>query len=202
MKLLEAGYAVTSLDASGAFVERLRRRLHESRQDADAPALVGDICEMPFADSRFDGVVCGEVLEHLDNDLAAVREIARVLCPDGILVASVPANPWSYDWVDHWAGHRRRYTAEGLGELMAAAGLDGVEVIAWGFPLTGLYHRIVYRRVLRRRLERAATGASRERAGPPKLLQQVARSAFEVDSLFLGRRPGYFGFLAVARRAG
>jgi SAM-dependent methyltransferase len=145
-------------------------------------------------------VTCGEVLEHLDDDRAAVREIARVLRPGGVLVASVPANPWRYDWVDHWVGHRRRYTRDGFEQLMALAGLERIEVIPWGFPLSGLYHRVVYERMVRRRIESPIPGKLAEGAGSSLLLRRLTRAALELDTLFLGRRPGYFGLLATAHR--
>jgi SAM-dependent methyltransferase len=160
---------------------------------------LADLHELRFEAGAFDAIVCGEVLEHLDDDQTAVREFARVLKPGGVVVASVPANPWRYDWSDHWAGHRRRYTAAGLAERFTAAGFADVDVTDYGFPLLGLYHRQVYRRMLKRRLERdgsdlgAPTGAMR-RVAP------LLRAAFELDTLFMGRRPGYFGLLASARR--
>ena len=40
-------------------------------------------------------------------------ELARVLRPGGLLLVTVPANPYRYDWTDRWAGHRRRYTVRG-----------------------------------------------------------------------------------------
>jgi hypothetical protein len=83
---------------------------------------------------------------------------------------------------------------------MRAAGFEDVRVQGWGFPLTGLYHRQVYRRALRRRLE---AGGGRAVGGPPpRLLARALRAALEVDSAFVGRRPGYHGLLAVARRHG
>ena len=122
LALMDKGCHVTSLDASAAFVESLATRLRELHPDAEPAVLVGDVGEMPFEDADFDVVVCGEVLEHLEDDRGAVGELARVLRPGGSLVVSVPANPWRYDWVDHWAGHRRRYTEDGLVDLMLGAG--------------------------------------------------------------------------------
>jgi SAM-dependent methyltransferase len=200
LRLLEEGRQVTSLDASEPFIRRLAAQVREQHPGVDSPALVGDVCDLPFADREFDAVLCGEVLEHLDDDHAAVSEIARVLRPGGVLVASVPANPLRYDWVDHWAGHRRRYTAEGLHDLVEAGGFEGVEVIAWGFPLTGLYHRVIYERALRRRLKRASPDAGDGARGPSRWLVRIARAALELDTLFLGRRPGYLGFLVTAQR--
>ena len=149
----------------------------------------------------FDGAVCGEVLEHLEDDRTAMGEIARVLAPGGVLVATVPANPWRYDWLDHWAGHQRRYTPEGMGAKLREAGFDEVVVEPWGFPLTGLYHRKLFMPVLRRRLEAAG---GKPPGAPGKGLRPLfplVRAALELDSLFIGRRPGYFGLIARARKA-
>lgn len=201
LKLLSKGCEVTSLDTSEGFIDELADRVRESHPDRRAPVVVGDLGAMPFGDAEFDAVTCGEVLEHLDDDRLAVREIARVLRPGGVLVASVPANPWRYDWFDHWVGHRRRYTPEGVAELMSGAGLERVDVISWGFPLTGLYHRLVYERLLRRRVIAARAGTPPTNA-PPRWLVRLARAAFDIDTLFLRRRPGYFGLLVVARKPG
>jgi hypothetical protein len=116
-----------------------------------------------------------------------------------VLAVSVPANPWRYDWTDRWAGHERRYTEEALRSLLRDAGLTDVDVTSYGFPLTGLYHRQVYRRMLRRRLE-SDGGDLGAPAGAARLLAPVLRAAFQIDTLFLGRFPGYFGLLATARR--
>jgi SAM-dependent methyltransferase len=200
LKLIDAGCEVASVDSSTAFVERLREILAERYPGRSPPVEVGDLLGLRFEDGAFDGVVCGEVLEHLDDDAQAAREFARVLRPGGVVVATVPANPWRYDWFDHWVGHRRRYTPEGLSGVLGEAGFADVEVASWGFPLTGLYHRKVYERLLRRRLSDGEAGP----VAPPRRLVQrllpLLRAVFELDSLFLGRRPGYFGLLATARK--
>jgi SAM-dependent methyltransferase len=159
----------------------------------------GDLHALGFGDDAFDGAACGEVLEHLEDDGAALRELRRVLVPGGALVASVPADPRRYDWVDRWAGHRRRYTAPGLAERLREAGFDEVAVTAWGFPLTGLYERAVYKPALRRRLA-ASDGGPPAPPGPvARALAPAVRAALEVDTLFLGRRPGWLGLIATAR---
>jgi SAM-dependent methyltransferase len=193
LRLLDAGYGVTSVDASEAFVERVRRLVG----DRGAVELA-DLHALRFEAGAFDAIVCGEVLEHLDDDQTAVREFARVLKPGGVVLASVPANPWRYDWVDHWAGHRRRYTASGLAERFSAAGFVEVDVTDYGFPLLGLYHRQVYRRMLKRRLKRDG-GDVGAPTGAMKRVAPLVRAAFELDTLFMGRRAGYFGLIASAR---
>lgn len=199
LKLVDAGLRVTSTDASAELCEWTREALRRRGAAEGNPVVAGDLQRLDLPDASFDAVVCAEVLEHLDDDAAALARIARVLRPGGLLVVTVPANPYRYDWTDHWAGHRRRYTAEMLAERLAAAGFTGARVEGWGFPLTGLYHRQVYRRVLRRRL--AAGGGRAAGGAPPRLLSRLVRAALEIDTAFIGRRPGYHGLLAVARRA-
>lgn len=83
----------------------------------------GDAARLPFADAAFDAATALDVLEHLDDDDAALRGIARALRPGGVLVVNVPAAPrlWSY-W-DEAAGHRRRYAARRLRARLEGAGL-------------------------------------------------------------------------------
>lgn len=205
LELLERGLEVTSVDASETFVAHVRALVTARFGHLDpAPVVeVGDLHALRFADESFDAAVCGEVLEHLDDDAGAARELRRVLAPGGILVASVPANPHRYDWVDRWAGHRRRYTSGDLQTLLRDAGFADVRVTSWGFPVTGLYHRWVYRPLLRRRLARPAppTPPAAATAPPaPGLAHRAARRAFELDTRFMGRMPGWFGLIAEARR--
>lgn len=49
-----------------------------------------DIRDLPFADASFDLVVCAHVLEHVDDDQAALSELRRVLRPDGVALVMVP----------------------------------------------------------------------------------------------------------------
>lgn len=200
LKLVDAGLSVTSVDASAELCDWVRAALAARGPAAVAanPVMTGDLQSLDLPDADFDAVVCAEVLEHLDDDAAALAELARVLRPGGLLVVTVPANPFRYDWTDQWAGHRRRYTVDMLRSRLEDAGFPDPVVQGWGFPFTGLYHRQVYRRALRRRL---AAGDGRAAGGaPPRLAARAIRAVLEVDSAFIGRRPGYHGLLAVARR--
>ena len=200
LRLAALGLEVTSVDASPAFVERLEGILAAGHPGRRLPVERGDLHDLGYADGSFDAVVCGEVLEHLQHDRRAIAELRRVLAPGGVLVASVPANPWRYDWFDHWAGHCRRYTPEGLGARLQDAGFAEGRVTPWGFPLTGLFHRHVFMPMLRRRITSGGGGPGT----PPAWARAafpVVRAVLEVDTLFQGRAPGWFGLIAWARTA-
>lgn len=90
-------------------------RTHDARLRADA-------AHLPFGDASFDLVVALDVLEHLDDDRAAVRELRRVLRPGGTLVVFVPALELLWGLQDDVSHHRRRYRRAELGEIIASAG--------------------------------------------------------------------------------
>ena len=76
--------------------------------------IVSDICAIPQPAASFGAVLCVEVLEHVPDPVAAVRELARVLAPGGALILTAPAaslshmSPYYYvsgysrNWYEHW----------------------------------------------------------------------------------------------------
>lgn len=79
--------------------------------------------DLPFADASFDGLVALNLLEHLPDDGAALREFARVLRPGGSALVVVPSNPRLYDYYDAHLMHERRYARGELAEKARGAGL-------------------------------------------------------------------------------
>jgi SAM-dependent methyltransferase len=91
-----------------------RRRGHEVAQ---AP-----VETIPFDDASFDLVTCLDVIEHTDDDVAALRELRRVARAGSPLVVSVPAHPRLWSYHDVVNGHRRRYTRRTLRAAVEAGG--------------------------------------------------------------------------------
>jgi SAM-dependent methyltransferase len=185
-KLAELGYDVTSTDVSPEAVDLLRER-------TSAPVVEADLTALPFAQATFDAVVLGEVLEHVEDDRRALAEVARVLRPEGVLALSVPANPKLYGPSDVWAGHVRRYTRPELLEACAAAGFVVRRCVAWGFPMSRLYHRHLYERYLDRR----GPARPERRHGP---FIALVGGLLQLDRLFVGVERGALGYLALAIR--
>jgi SAM-dependent methyltransferase len=95
--------------------------------------LRGDATRLPFADNSFDAVITSEVLEHIQDDVAALAEMVRVLRPRGRFAATVPSwLPETINWKlsDEYhapeavGGHVRIYTATELRAKLRSAGLD------------------------------------------------------------------------------
>ena len=50
----------------------------------------GDICNLPFSENQFDFILCNHVLEHVNDDIAAMLELFRVLKKNGVAILQVP----------------------------------------------------------------------------------------------------------------
>lgn len=80
--------------------------------------IVADLTSLPFKDSSFDCVFCFDVLEHIENDLLAVKQIVSMLKPGGLFVLSVPLRPEFFNYYDEYFGHYRKYDIRGLFKLL------------------------------------------------------------------------------------
>lgn len=76
------------------------------------------------ASKSFDLAVCQNVLEHIDDDGAALRAMRDALRPGGRLLLNVPAGPRLFGALDDAYGHWRRYTTSDLGDVVSAAGFE------------------------------------------------------------------------------
>lgn len=187
-RLIAMGFDVTSTDLSEAALDVLRDRTKANVVRADATRL-------PFDDRAFDAVVLGEVLEHLEDDDAALREARRVLAPSGVVAISVPRNPAWFARSDEWAGHVRRYLRDPLIELVEGAGFAVLQCLPWGFPISALYHRTAYELAVRRRSSAADTAV-------PRPAISLLRALLRIDRVFVGVERGALGYVVIATSLG
>jgi SAM-dependent methyltransferase len=82
----------------------------------------GSVLQMPFAAASFDLAVCLDVIEHLEDDRSALRELRRVLAPGGALLVTVPAYQWLWSGHDEINHHHRRYNRTSLQRAAREAG--------------------------------------------------------------------------------
>jgi ubiquinone/menaquinone biosynthesis C-methylase UbiE len=159
-----AGGRFVGLDFQQERLDEIRdKRIGEGRLDL----VRGSAMRLPFADNTFDHIVCSEVLEHLTDDRAAVRELFRVLKPGGNLVITVPsANfPLTWDppnwvlkrltagrvqlrgerpWSGIWYGHERLYAPEDLRGLLTGAGFGIAEERGLAHVTPPFAHLLLY----------------------------------------------------------
>ncbi|MBK5969024.1 MULTISPECIES: class I SAM-dependent methyltransferase [Thiorhodovibrio] len=102
---------------------------------------------LPFAGRQFDLIGLFDVLEHVQDDQAALATVRARLAPGGIAILTVPAYAWLYGDHDRAHGHYRRYTAASLRQKAQAAGLQPVRI---GYFNTLLFAPIAIARLLAR----------------------------------------------------
>jgi SAM-dependent methyltransferase len=131
---------VTGLEIADASV-------HWARNRGIGEVVQGSITEAPFPDDRFDFAVCLDVLEHIDDEVHALRELRRVMRPGGTLLVTVPAyqSLWSeHDVINH---HKRRYTRKTLSAVAERAGWETARTTYFNGCLLPV--AIVHRRLAR-----------------------------------------------------
>ena len=131
------GASVVALDAGPDEVAQVRATLGamvdagELAPDDPATAVQGNALALPFGDATFDRVIASEVLEHIPDDTAAMRELARVLKPGGAMAVTVPrCVPEAVNWAlsdeyhDTPGGHVRIYRRSTLERRLRSVGLE------------------------------------------------------------------------------
>lgn len=97
------------------------------------PLLQMDLLQCPLKEQQFDAVVALNVLEHIEDDMKALKNMARLLKPGGILILEVPQGPNLYDYYDFHLRHFRRYSKNELLVKIVASGLQLQQINFLGF---------------------------------------------------------------------
>jgi SAM-dependent methyltransferase len=124
-RLLSHADYVCALEPNPACFESLRRSLEGEPRFECRRWRIED-CDLQFMTSRdIDTVVCVNVLEHLQDDVQALKQLrTMVYGPAGRLVLVVPAVPAAYGSIDAALGHYRRYSRLGLRSVLVQAGFS------------------------------------------------------------------------------
>src|SRR5579862_4437341 len=89
-----------------------------------ASVAVGLVTALPFADASFDLVCALDIVEHVDDERAALRELTRVAKLGAVILLSVPLHPERWNAFDDFVGHRRRYEPSRLAPTLTSHGLE------------------------------------------------------------------------------
>lgn len=124
----------------------------------------GSLYNIPYPAATFDKVILSEVLEHIPDDVHALREVARVIRPGGLIAITVPHANYPFWWdpinktletlfkthirrgllAGIWANHVRLYTREQLQSAVLSAGLEIVKERSFTHHCFPFIHNIVY----------------------------------------------------------
>ncbi|QDU83323.1 putative S-adenosylmethionine-dependent methyltransferase/MSMEI_2290 [Planctomycetes bacterium Pla163] len=176
---------VTALDLSDVSLARCRAA-------GDNDQVLADATVAPFKSNTFDLVCALDVLEHIDDDRAALVQIERVLRPGGLFLFSVPAFGFLWGRQDVLSHHKRRYAKSELRQRVTATGLE-IEHLTYFNTL--LFPPIAAVRVLMRpMLERSvAKGGSDLSVKLPLGLDQVLYQSFACERGWVTRHSLPFG---------
>lgn len=78
--------------------------------------------QLPYQNHFFDIITCLDVLEHISDDVRALKKMRRVLKSDGYLIIFVPACPYLWSELDVRSHHKRRYTYQRLYQVLQDSG--------------------------------------------------------------------------------
>ena len=171
--------SVDALENAPVALEFLRRR-------PGVNVVVGELPNAELPSATYKIVTALDVLEHIEDDRAALGDMARVLVPGGHLLLTVPAHPWLWTNFDEACHHFRRYRPSELEALVRDVGLE----IRFSSPFqTLLFPLFVVDRLTHRVVPRRA-----EVTVPPRPLNRILEAVFSIESLWLTRgRSAPFG---------
>jgi len=183
--------AVTGVELSETSVALARER-------QCGEVVAGSVLEMPFPDHSFELAVSLDVIEHLEDDLTALREMRRTVAPGGALLVTVPAYQWLWSGHDEINHHHRRYTRRSLQHVAEQAG--------WRQARTTYFNSLLLPvAILLRVLDRVntkTTESSLDLWVPPEPLNWVLERPLALEAAMIkrgGRIPAGLSLLAVFR---
>lgn len=182
---------VTGVELSGTSVGLARER-------GVGEVLEGSVMDMPFDEGAFDLTVSLDVIEHLEDDVGALRELRRVTRLGGALLVTVPAYQWLWSGHDVVNQHHRRYSRR---TLLAAA-----ESAGWRLESSAHFNSLLLpAAILLRALERfkpSTTKSSLDLWIPPAPFNWALRQPLNLEAAVIGRGgsiPAGLSLLAVFR---
>lgn len=175
MEFLENYGKVTGLDSS-------EEMLNYCKEKGITNVVSGRAQQLPFPENSFDCVVALDVLEHIEDDSSAIKEIRRVLKNGGAVLITVPAMPWLYGDFDKLAGHARRYSKQELEKKLEEAGFSPVRMTYFN---TFLFVPIVIVRKIKTLLSPIIPFSAQELDYAPGWMNKVLQTLFGFESILL-----------------
>ena len=158
----------------------------------------GSVLDMPFESGSFDLAASLDVIEHLEDDLGALRELRRVVTPGGCLLVTVPAYQWLWSGHDEVNHHHRRYTRRSLRVVGEQAGWKQVRTTYFNSLLLPV--AMVLR--IMDRFSRKTTESSLDLWVPPQPLNWLMERPLALEAALIargGRIPVGLSLLSVFR---
>ncbi len=125
---------LTCLEPASEYRQYLSKRLKDHQNTRIVASLLEECSEDEVPPGSMDTVVCLNVLEHIEDDVGALKAMAKALSSKGRVVIVVPALQMIYGEMDKAMGHCRRYSKGQLAARMQDAGLKVIHGRYFNFP--------------------------------------------------------------------
>lgn len=136
--LIKQGFKGEAIDISQKSIEDLKKDLG----DHTNVIIKKDSIFTYRTKKKYDLISAFEVLEHIKDDVGAIRRIYSLLNPGGKFLVSIPARMKEWTNIDVIKGHYRRYEREELYKKLKEAGFRKIHIVDYGFPLLTFLRRI------------------------------------------------------------
>ncbi len=136
-RIAKIGLTGDIFDISEESVKRAKDLIRERRVDKKLNVYNTDPLALKTT-SRYGLVVMLEVLEHIEDDKAALSKVNSFLKPGGFFLISVPAKGTFWGADDELAGHFRRYDKEELEHALEQSGFKILKIYSYGFPFLNI----------------------------------------------------------------
>jgi len=123
-RLTEVADSVLGIEPNAHCAGLVREAMRDDAKFSLRTCHLEDCDPSELASHRFDTVFCVNVLEHIEDDLAALRAFREALQPAGKVLVWVPAVQAAYGPLDAELGHYRRYSKASLAKAFTSAGLE------------------------------------------------------------------------------
>lgn len=176
--LLNRGLQGDSIDISKEAVKFMRQRLQGIKGINIRKA---DIFTYQ-SPKKYNAIFCFETLEHIEDDVGALKKIHQLLKFNGVFMMSVPAHMSEWDKMDEIKGHYRRYEKKELLRKLKKAGFVTKTFINYGFPFLWILRRIT-------KTGRLITSYSRELGKDAKTRESSIQQEYHPRLKFLVANP-------------
>ncbi len=118
---------------SGADIH-IQRLKHAKERLPELEFIQLDATQMPF-ENTYDAIGAFDVIEHIDDDIAVIKNVHRALKPEGLLLISVPQYQWMWSHMDDIDQHKRRYSRKELKNKLTQNGFEVIYLSSFVFTL-------------------------------------------------------------------
>lgn len=190
LQMLAQHGSVDALEIDDTARDIASQRLGRPVGNAPLPELPG------IERNHYDMIGLFDVLEHIEDDVGALREIGQCLSPQGKLLLTVPAFQWMWTAHDEIHHHHRRYSKAALQKALEQAGLK-IEMVSWFnsilFPIAAVSR--LWNKIVRK--------ADSDDGQPGPFVNGILKHLFAAERHLVGRIPMPPGvsLMVIAKRA-